>query len=94
MNLFLFFPFSRQKDPGRRAGTCRVCLKSFKPEEFFKMCSECQQKVCEDCASYSKLDENQDEVSMFSPEKLFYARLDVYKAGRATVLQTLDSSHT
>ncbi|EEB12578.1 conserved hypothetical protein [Pediculus humanus corporis] len=49
------------KDAGRRAGTCRVCLKSFKPEEFFKMCSECQQKVCEDCASYSKLDENQDE---------------------------------
>ncbi|KAL0270495.1 UNVERIFIED_CONTAM: hypothetical protein PYX00_007892 [Menopon gallinae] len=25
------------------------------------MCSECQQKVCEDCASYSKLNENQDE---------------------------------
>ncbi|KAK6645637.1 hypothetical protein RUM43_001917 [Polyplax serrata] len=61
--ILLHFNLSRPKDPGRRAGTCRVCLKSFKPEEFFKMCSECQQKVCEDCASYSKLDENQDETT-------------------------------
>ncbi|XP_049958034.1 uncharacterized protein LOC126474601 [Schistocerca serialis cubense] len=51
-------------EPGKpvcRAGACRVCLKSFKPEDFFRTCCECTQKVCEDCASYSKLDENQDE---------------------------------
>lgn len=50
--------------PPSRAGACRVCLKSFKPEDFSKTCYECQQRVCEDCASYSKLDENEDAVSM------------------------------
>lgn len=58
---------SQQKpEPGKapsRAGACRVCLKSFKPDDFSKICAECQQKVCEDCASYSKLDENEDAVS-------------------------------
>nr|XP_024214691.1 regulating synaptic membrane exocytosis protein 1 isoform X3 [Halyomorpha halys] len=48
--------------PVSRHGACRVCLKSFKPDEFSKTCGECQQKVCEDCASYSKPDENQDEA--------------------------------
>ncbi|XP_049779474.1 uncharacterized protein LOC126176362 [Schistocerca cancellata] len=54
----------QKPEPGKpvcRAGACRVCLKSFKPEDFFRTCFECTQKVCEDCASYSKLDENQDE---------------------------------
>lgn len=46
-----------------RAGACRVCLKSFKPDDFSKICAECQQKVCEDCASYSKLDESEDAVN-------------------------------
>lgn len=50
-------------EPGRRAGACRVCLKSFKPDDFHKTCFECQQRVCEDCASYSKLEENEDAVS-------------------------------
>lgn len=52
-------------EPGKapsRAGACRVCLKSFKPDEFSKICFECQQKVCEDCASYSKLEEHEDAV--------------------------------
>lgn len=52
-------------EPGKapsRAGACRVCLKSFKPDEFSKICFECQQKVCEDCASYSKLEDNEDAV--------------------------------
>lgn len=49
-----------------RYGTCRVCLKSFKPDDFSKICAECQQKVCEDCASYSKLDDSEDAVSFFS----------------------------
>lgn len=58
---------SQQKpEPGKapsRAGACRVCLKSFKPDDFSKICAECQQKVCEDCASYSKLDESEEAVS-------------------------------
>lgn len=58
---------SQQKpEPGKapsRTGACRVCLKSFKPEDFSKICAECQQKVCEDCASYSKLDDSEDAVS-------------------------------
>lgn len=51
------------KGPSRRPGACRVCLKSFKPDDYSKTCYECQQRVCEDCASYSKLDENDDAVS-------------------------------
>ncbi|KXJ69822.1 hypothetical protein RP20_CCG025709 [Aedes albopictus] len=43
--------------PIGRSGSCRICLKAFKPNEFSKTCVECDQKVCEDCASYSKLDE-------------------------------------
>lgn len=58
-------------EPGRRAGACRVCLKSFKPDDFHKTCFECQQRVCEDCASYSKLEENEDAVS-FSFAILFF----------------------
>ncbi|XP_054735167.1 regulating synaptic membrane exocytosis protein 2 [Anastrepha obliqua] len=51
---------SSKNEPGRRAGACRVCLKSFKPDDYHKTCFECQQRVCEDCASYSKLEENED----------------------------------
>ncbi|XP_075225744.1 regulating synaptic membrane exocytosis protein fife [Lycorma delicatula] len=47
--------------PPCRSGACRVCLKSFKPDDYSRTCFECQQKVCEDCASYSKLDVNEDE---------------------------------
>lgn len=56
----------QKPEPGKapsRAGACRVCLKSFKPDDFSKICAECQQKVCEDCASYSKLDESEDAVN-------------------------------
>lgn len=56
----------QNSEPGRRAGACRVCLKSFKPDDFHKTCFECQQRVCEDCASYSKLEENEDAVSFFA----------------------------
>jgi hypothetical protein len=45
-----------------RSGACRVCLKSFKTEDFFRICCECTQKVCEDCASYSKNEEGLEEV--------------------------------
>ncbi|XP_054286465.1 regulating synaptic membrane exocytosis protein 1-like isoform X1 [Macrosteles quadrilineatus] len=44
-----------------RQGACRVCLKSFKEGDYSRNCYECHQKVCEDCASYYKQDENQDE---------------------------------
>lgn len=52
----------KQSKPPSRTGTCRVCLKSFKPDDYSKTCFECQQRVCEDCASYSKLDETEDAV--------------------------------
>ncbi|XP_065348857.1 regulating synaptic membrane exocytosis protein 1 isoform X3 [Cloeon dipterum] len=44
-----------------RSGACRVCLKSFKTEDFFIICCECTQKVCEDCASYSKNEEGLED---------------------------------
>ncbi|XP_045127944.1 protein piccolo-like isoform X5 [Portunus trituberculatus] len=44
------FPTRTQRSPG---SSCRVCVKTLKDSEFFKVCSECGNKVCEDCASYS-----------------------------------------
>ncbi|CAL8070927.1 unnamed protein product [Orchesella dallaii] len=35
------------------AGRCRVCVKAMKPDEYFKECTECSLRVCDDCASYS-----------------------------------------
>ncbi|KNC23189.1 hypothetical protein FF38_10255 [Lucilia cuprina] len=66
-------------EPGRRAGACRVCLKSFKPDDFHKTCFECQQRVCEDCASYSKLEENEDAVSLI--QKNLNNKTFAYKCG-------------
>lgn len=61
-------PVEKQKvEPGKppsRAGACRVCLKSFKPDDFSKTCFECKQRVCEDCASYSKMDSSEDLVCL------------------------------
>ncbi|CAO1399965.1 unnamed protein product [Diamesa serratosioi] len=54
---------AQKNEPGKppnRAGACRVCLKSFKPEDFSKTCFECKYRVCEDCASYSKVDSSED----------------------------------
>lgn len=56
---------NNQTSGGKRTGSCRVCIKSFKPNEFSKTCFECQQRVCEDCASYSKLDPDEDAVSSY-----------------------------
>lgn len=55
---------ANKSEPAKRnrATACRVCLKGFKPDDFQKICFECQQKVCEDCASYSKLEEHEDAV--------------------------------
>lgn len=47
--------------PPSRAGACRVCLKAFKPDDFSRTCAECSQRVCEDCASYSKQHEDEDK---------------------------------
>lgn len=52
------------KQPACRSGGCRVCLKSFKDGDYSRVCFGCKFKVCEDCAtSYTKIDENQDEVN-------------------------------
>ncbi|CAG9833856.1 unnamed protein product [Diabrotica balteata] len=54
---------ANKTEPGKppsRAGACRVCLKAFKQDDFSRTCAECTQRVCEDCASYSKLKENED----------------------------------
>ncbi|XP_047349720.1 regulating synaptic membrane exocytosis protein 1 isoform X4 [Vespa velutina] len=42
---------------------CRVCRKSFGPEEASRTCCECLQKVCEDCASYSTTTNSDDQSS-------------------------------
>uniref|UniRef100_A0A6P7F4H9 Uncharacterized protein LOC114326236 n=1 Tax=Diabrotica virgifera virgifera TaxID=50390 RepID=A0A6P7F4H9_DIAVI len=54
---------ANKTEPGKppsRAGACRVCLKAFKQDDFSRTCAECAHRVCEDCASYSKLKENED----------------------------------
>lgn len=48
-----------------RAASCRVCLKSFKKDDFYKTCFECKYRVCDDCASYSKVDSAEDLVIYF-----------------------------
>ncbi|XP_048525031.1 regulating synaptic membrane exocytosis protein 1 [Dendroctonus ponderosae] len=56
----------QKSEPGKppsRAGACRVCLKAFKPDDFSRTCATCTQRVCEDCASYSKLAENEDPTN-------------------------------
>ncbi|KAG5682039.1 hypothetical protein PVAND_011430 [Polypedilum vanderplanki] len=50
----------QNKSTANRAASCRVCLKSFKAEDFSKTCFECKYRVCEDCASYSKIDSSED----------------------------------
>ncbi|XP_043283808.1 regulating synaptic membrane exocytosis protein 1 isoform X2 [Venturia canescens] len=42
--------------PASREGACRICLKSFKPEDFSRTCNECHYKVCEDCGYSTKPD--------------------------------------
>ncbi|XKL63206.1 hypothetical protein PGB90_005570 [Kerria lacca] len=59
--IILLRNFSSKEQPGRRVGSCRVCLKSFKPEDYSRICFGCKMKVCEDCASYSQQGENEDE---------------------------------
>ncbi|CAK9800701.1 Regulating synaptic membrane exocytosis protein 2 [Anthophora plagiata] len=41
------------KTKSKTGDDCRVCRKSFAPEEASRICCECQHKVCEDCACYS-----------------------------------------
>lgn len=60
-----------------RASSCRVCLKSFKPDDFSKTCFECKYRVCEDCASYSKMDSSEDLVRIHfeHTRKIFFLML-------------------
>ncbi|XP_011505714.1 PREDICTED: regulating synaptic membrane exocytosis protein 1 [Ceratosolen solmsi marchali] len=51
---------AEQEKPVNRAAACRVCIKSIKPEDFTRICYECQRKVCEDCASYSTTADSDD----------------------------------
>lgn len=57
----LFEKNETNKTPNR-AASCRVCLKSFKKDDFYKTCFECKYRVCDDCASYSKVDSAEDLV--------------------------------
>ncbi|XP_050312016.1 regulating synaptic membrane exocytosis protein 1 isoform X2 [Anthonomus grandis grandis] len=56
-------PKTEPGKPPSRAGACRVCLKAFKPDDFSRTCATCTQRVCEDCASYSKLSESEDPAN-------------------------------
>ena len=48
---------------------CKVCFKNIEEKEFFRLCSGCVRKVCEDCsASYTNKDE--PEVSTAEPIRL------------------------
>lgn len=51
-------------EPVSQAEACRVCLKSFKTHDFCKSCFECQLRVCDDCAGYSKFHNNEEAVSV------------------------------
>ena len=44
--------------PPDRATSCRVCVRSLSgnQEVTYRWCSQCNLKVCEDCASYSNID--------------------------------------
>jgi hypothetical protein len=60
----LFEKNESNKTPNR-AASCRVCLKSFKKDDFYKTCFECKYRVCDDCASYSKVDSAEDLVNFY-----------------------------
>ncbi|XP_076279838.1 regulating synaptic membrane exocytosis protein fife isoform X2 [Lasioglossum baleicum] len=51
------------KTKSKTGDECRVCRKSFAPEENSRICCECQQKVCDDCASYSTTTNSDDPSS-------------------------------
>lgn len=65
---FLFF----NRRPGD-AGRCRVCVKAMKPDEYFKECTECGLKVCDDCASYSSHSDGNEVCIFFIYSTFFYA---------------------
>ncbi|XP_076178462.1 regulating synaptic membrane exocytosis protein fife isoform X2 [Ptiloglossa arizonensis] len=51
------------KTKSKTGDDCRVCRKSFAPEEAARICCECQHKVCEDCACYSTTTNSDDPSS-------------------------------
>lgn len=58
-----FFRKTEKEKQANRSALCRVCLKSMKTDDFCRTCFECQRKVCEDCASYTTADDNEEMVS-------------------------------
>ena len=47
---------------------CKVCFKNIAEKEFFRLCSGCVRKVCEDCsASYTNKDEPEVRCSTSRP---------------------------
>ena len=61
---FLSKRFSNFCSKSKTGDDCRVCRKSFAPEEASRICCECQHKVCEDCACYSTTTNSDDPVSV------------------------------
>ncbi|XP_034194191.1 regulating synaptic membrane exocytosis protein fife isoform X2 [Osmia lignaria lignaria] len=51
------------KTKSKTGDDCRVCRKSFAPDETSRTCCECQHKVCEDCACYSTTTNSDDPSS-------------------------------
>ena len=42
---------------------CKVCFKKFQDGEFFKLCSTCERKVCDDCSASYGAQMEQKEVT-------------------------------
>ena len=43
---------------------CKICFKTFDKDEFFRICSECIRRVCDDCsASYGKKEQQQNSTA-------------------------------
>ncbi|CAL7945714.1 unnamed protein product [Xylocopa violacea] len=56
-------PTEATKTKSKTGDDCRVCRKSFAPDEASRICCECQHKVCEDCACYSTTTNSDDPSS-------------------------------
>lgn len=53
--------------PPNRLTSCRVCVRSLSTgnsDVSYRICSQCNLKVCEDCASYSELDKDIERVTI------------------------------
>lgn len=89
---------SRKSETGGKTSSgddCRVCRKSFAPEEVSRTCCECQHKVCEDCASYSTTTNSDDPVSLHAAVILINRPRSLFRAAGKYCRKTrLDSVST